>query len=148
MAIKFSISSMLQLTACIAVLFASYGLLPTLPGFKPGFERLVFTLCLAGAFFPSLVISLCWLPVTSRYCWQSMFNSTIISSWIWFLLWHPMCLSHSAEPNLPGLAYLGLLIAAVFWSFIIAIFTAALTTSIQRFRLLVSGRTIPCSNVT
>ena len=141
MAIKFSISSMLQLTACIAVLFASYGLLPTLPGFKPGFERLVFTLCLAGAFFPSLVISLCWLPVTSRYCWQSMFISTIISSWIWFLLWHPRCPSHSVEPNLPGLTYVGLLIAAVFWSFIFAIFTAALTTSIQRFRLLVSGRT-------
>ena len=148
MAIKFSISSMLQLTACIAVLFASYGLLPTLPGFKPGFERLIFTLCFAGALFPSLIISLCRLPVTPRYCWQSIFISTIISSWIWFLLWHPMCLSHSAEPNLPGLAYLGLLIAAVFWSFIIAIFTAALTTSIQRFRLLVSGRTIPCSNVT
>jgi len=48
MAIKFSISSMLQLTACIAVLFASYGFLPSLRGFKPGFviERQIFNCCL------------------------------------------------------------------------------------------------------
>ena len=148
MAIKFSISSMLQLTACIAVLFASYGLLPTLPGFKPGFERLVFTLCLAGAFFPSLVISLCRLPVTSRYCWQSIFISTIISSWIGFFFFHLKWLSLLREPHFSVLAALPLGFLAVIGSFIIAIFTAALTTSIQRFRLLVSGRTIPCSNVT
>ena len=143
MASKFSISSMLQLTACIAVLFASYGLLPVLPGFKPGLkiERLIFTLCCAGAFFPSLVISLCRLPVTSRYCWQSLFISTITSSWIGFFFCHCFWLSLLAEPNFSGLAVILLGFLAVIWSFIIAIFTAALTTSIQRYRLLLSGRT-------
>ncbi len=148
MAIKFSISSMLQLTACIAGLFASYGLLPTLYGFLPGFERLIFTLCFAGALFPSLIISLCRLPVTSWYCWQSIFISTIISSWIGFFFVHRWCQSHSGDGVWPNLAGVLLLPFAVISSLIIASFTAALTTSIQRFRLLVSGRTIPCSNVT
>ena len=143
MAIKFSISSMLQLTACIAVLFASYGFLPSLRGFKPEFviERQIFNCCLAGAFFPSLVISLCRLPVTSRYCWQSMFISTIIPSWIGFFFCHRLWLSLLSDRNLSGLAIIPLGFLAVILSFIIAIFTAALTTSIQRFRLLLSGRT-------
>ena len=130
MAIKFSISSMLQLTACIAVLFASYGLLPTLPGFLPGFERLIFTCCLAGAYFPSLVISLCRLPVTSRYCWQSIFISTIILSWIGFFLCHRWCQSQLSVPISNGLEKLGaggaLLLLAVICSFIIAMLVATL----------------------
>ena len=147
MAIKFSISSMLQLTACIAVLFASYGFLPTLRGFKPGvvIERQIFNCCLAGAFFPSLVISLCRLHVTSRYCWQSIFISTIISSWIGFFLvhsgWALMWQSHSSEPQWPGFAGVILLPFAVITSLIIASFTALITTSIQRYRLFLSGRT-------
>ncbi len=143
MAIKFSISSMLQLTACIAVLFASYGLLPTLSGFKPGFvfERLIFTCCLAGAYFPSLVISLCRLHVTSRYCWQSIFISTIISSWIGFFLCHRWCQSHWSVPISNGLEELGaggaLLLLAVIWSFIIAMLVVTL---VNRGILRLSGR--------
>ena len=141
MAIKFSISSMLQLTACIAVLFASYGLLPTLPGFLPGFERLIFTCCLAGAYFPSLVISLCRLPVTSRYCWQSIFISTIILSWIGFFLCHRWCQSQLSVPISNGLEKLGaggaLLLLAVICSFIIAMLVATL---VNRGILRLSGR--------
>ncbi len=140
MAIKFSISSMLQLTACIAVLFASYGLLPTLPGFKPGFERPIFTLCLAGAFFPSLVISLCRLHVASRYCWQSIFISTITSSWIGFFLCHRWCQSHGSVPISNGLEELGagiaLLLLGVIGSFIIAMLVATL---VNRGILRLSG---------
>ena len=138
---------MLQLTACIAVLFASYGFLPSLRGFKPGFviERQIFNCCLAGAFFPSLVISLCRLHVTSRYCWQSIFISTIISSWIGFFLvhrwWAHMWQSHFSEPQWPVMAGVLLFPFAVISSLIIASFTAVLTTGIQRYRLLLSGRT-------
>ncbi len=139
MTTKFSISSMLQLTACMAVLFALYGFLPTLYGFLPGVERLIFTLCLAGAFFPSLIISHCRLPVTSWFsswfCWQSTLISTIVSSRIGFFLVHRWCQSHSGDGMWPNLAGALLLPFAVISSLIIASFTAVLTTSIQRNRL-------------
>lgn len=147
MAIRFSISSMLLLTACIAVLFSSYGFLPTLRGFKPEvmIERQIFNCCLAGSFFPSLVISLCRLHVASRYCWQSIFISTVYSSWIGYFLvhrwWAIMWESHSSEPQWPGMAGVLLFPFAVISSLIIASFTSALSTSIQRERLLLSRRT-------
>jgi len=146
MSIKFSISSMLQLTACIAVLFASYGSLTTLYGFLPGFERLIFTLCLTGAIFPSLVISLFGLPIRSWFCWQSIFIGTITSSWIGFFLVHRFCQSHSGDGVWPNLAGVLLLPFAVISSLIIACFTAPLTTSIQRFRLLGLGKNAPKSD--
>jgi len=142
-AIRFSISSMLQLTACMAVLLALYGFLPTFRGFKPGFviERQIFTLCLAGALFPSLIISLCRLPVTSWFCWQSILISTIVSSWMGFFLVHRWWTHNWQSLSSQSMAGVLLLLFAVISSLIIASFTAVLTTSIQRNRLPLSGRT-------